>query len=173
MLDLGDFQTMCILGLVKYVWRKSSENIWWWCHAVLDVPKSHCQEERNCRQANENGCQSICQEIQKLGNIKGESRVYIKCILHLGNVERSDKPHFHLHPYNAGALNSTLKTSLILRVQSCTLNIEGCNLATLKIRVQQICTLISGAPICTLKNTFIFTGATPNSIKGGSNLHLE
>ena len=103
MLDLGDFQTMCILGLVKYVWRKSSENIWWWCHAVLDVPKSHCQEERNCRQANENGCQSICQEIQKLGNIKGESRVYIKCILHLGNVEWSDKPHFHLHPYNAGA----------------------------------------------------------------------
>ena len=92
MLDVGDFQTMCILGLVKYVWRKSSENIWWWCHAVLDVPKSHCQEERNCRQANENGCQSICQEIQKLGNIKGESRVYIKCILHLGNVEWSDKP---------------------------------------------------------------------------------
>ena len=131
---------MCTLGLVKYVWRKGSENIWWWCHAVLDVPKSHCQEERNCRQANENGCQSICQEIQKLGNIKGESRVYIKCILHLGNVEWSDKPHFHLHPYNAGAPICTLKTSL--RVQSCTLNIEGCNLATLKIRVQQICTLI-------------------------------
>ena len=106
---------------------------------MLDVPKSHCQEERNCRQANENGCQSICQEIQKLGNIKGESRVYIKCILHLGNVEWSDKPHFHLHPYNAGAPICTLKTSL--RVQSCTLNIKGCNLATLKIRVQLICTL--------------------------------
>ena len=159
MLDLGDFQTMCILGLVKYVWRKSSENIWWWCHAVLDVPKSHCQEERNCRQANENGCQSICQEIQKLGNIKGESRVYIKCILHLGNVEWSDKPHFHLHPYNAGAPICTLKTSL--RVQSCTLNIEGCNkFAPLYIR-------------CTLKNTFIFTGATSDLIKGTSNLHLE
>ena len=164
---------MCTLGLVKYVWRKSSENIWW-CHAVLDVPKSHCQEERNCRQANENGCQSICQEIQKLGNIKGESRVYIKCILHLGNVEWSDKPHFHLHPYNALCRCTHLHlenitTGAILHLEHW--RVQPCNFKNMG--ATNLHPNISGAPICTLKNTFIFTGATSDLIKGTSNLHLE